>query len=172
VRLRACVSWLTPVASRCGSHRNIRESRAAFWNRGLRPHQQLRDRRARVARRLTRDGSMDWLYLPRFDSAACFVALWGTADNGRWRIAPASLPLASCVDIRKTPSSSRPHTRRRKAPRPSSISCRYPSVRVRPRASFAAIASPVSPRNKHAALLHGGAWGRNSPFGFVIMRGE
>jgi hypothetical protein len=23
-----------------------------------------------------------------------------------------------------------------------------------------------------AALLHGGAWGRNSPFGFVIMRGE
>ena len=34
------------------------------------------------------DGSIDWLCLPRFDSPACFAALLGDADNGRWRIAP------------------------------------------------------------------------------------
>ncbi|MEV4925714.1 glycoside hydrolase family 15 protein [Streptomyces roseoverticillatus] len=36
-----------------------------------------------------RDGSVDWLCLPRFDSAACFAALLGDEDNGHWRLAPA-----------------------------------------------------------------------------------
>ncbi|MGX5208866.1 glycoside hydrolase family 15 protein [Streptomyces violaceus] len=34
------------------------------------------------------DGSVDWLCLPRFDSAACFAKLLGDEDNGYWRISP------------------------------------------------------------------------------------
>ncbi|MFF4361805.1 glycoside hydrolase family 15 protein [Streptomyces sp. NPDC001604] len=35
-----------------------------------------------------RDGSVDWLCLPRFDSPACFAKLLGDKENGHWRIAP------------------------------------------------------------------------------------
>ncbi|MFC8199089.1 glycoside hydrolase family 15 protein [Streptomyces sp. NPDC057298] len=38
-----------------------------------------------------RDGSLDWLCLPRFDSPACFAALLGDENNGRWRIAPVAV---------------------------------------------------------------------------------
>ena len=34
------------------------------------------------------DGSIDWFCAPRFDSAACFAALLGTPDHGRWLLAP------------------------------------------------------------------------------------
>ena len=38
---------------------------------------------------VARDGAIDWLCLPRFDSDACFAALLGDENNGFWRIAPA-----------------------------------------------------------------------------------
>jgi GH15 family glucan-1,4-alpha-glucosidase len=37
---------------------------------------------------VARDGSLDWLCLPRFDSPACFAALLGDPEHGRWLIAP------------------------------------------------------------------------------------
>ena len=38
---------------------------------------------------VSREGAIDWLCLPRFDSAACFTALLGTPEHGRWVLRPA-----------------------------------------------------------------------------------
>ncbi len=43
----------------------------------------------RTAALVGRDGSIDWLCVPRFDSGACFAALLGDRENGRWKIAPS-----------------------------------------------------------------------------------
>ena len=47
-----------------------------------------------------RDGSIDWLCLPRFDSAACFAALLGTRSHGHWQLAPAGGALSSARQYR------------------------------------------------------------------------
>jgi len=44
-----------------------------------------------------RNGSIDWLSFPRFDSPACFAALLGHEKNGRWQIAPAE----PCVAVER-----------------------------------------------------------------------
>jgi GH15 family glucan-1,4-alpha-glucosidase len=45
---------------------------------------------------VSRQGSIDWLCLPRFDSGACFAALLGSPENGRWRIAPCGAVRRIC----------------------------------------------------------------------------
>ncbi len=47
----------------------------------------------RTAALVGKDGSIDWLCFPRFDSGACFAALLGTPEHGRWIIAPKGPPV-------------------------------------------------------------------------------
>ena len=42
-----------------------------------------------------RNGSIDWLCLPRFDSDACFASLLGDEENGYWQIAPSEPVLST-----------------------------------------------------------------------------
>ena len=61
------------------------------------------DRRLQTAALVGRDGSVDWLCFPRFDSASCFAALLGDERHGHWSLAPAG-------DIQSTSRRYRPGT--------------------------------------------------------------
>jgi GH15 family glucan-1,4-alpha-glucosidase len=50
---------------------------------------------SRTAALVGRDGSIDWLCVPRFDSPACFAALVGDEDNGAWALAPRDEVVAT-----------------------------------------------------------------------------
>ena len=50
---------------------------------------------------VSKQGSIDWLCFPHFDSAACFAALLGTADHGRWSISPAEPIRSICRRYRE-----------------------------------------------------------------------
>src|ERR1700690_4151144 len=50
---------------------------------------------------VSKDGSIDWLCWPRFDSGACFAAILGDANNGRWRIAPAAAGADANTRLRR-----------------------------------------------------------------------
>ena len=62
-----------------------------------------------------RDGSVDWLCLPRFDSASCFSALLGDERHGRWLLAPAGEVRAARAATGPGRSCSRPTSRRPRA---------------------------------------------------------
>jgi GH15 family glucan-1,4-alpha-glucosidase len=44
---------------------------------------------------VSREGSVDWCCFPRFDSGACFAAMLGEPENGRWLLAPATTTRAT-----------------------------------------------------------------------------
>jgi len=50
---------------------------------------------------VSKEGSIDWLCWPRFDSGACFAALLGDANNGHWRIAPVAAGADAIARVRR-----------------------------------------------------------------------
>src|ERR1700735_3394761 len=69
------------------------------------------------------DGSIDWLAFPRFDSPACFAALLGTQENGRWVIAPTDASVEIRRRYRPGTLFWEPKSKPSLARRPSSTSC-------------------------------------------------
>ena len=97
----------------------------------------------RSAALISRDGSVDWLCVPRFDSPACFAALLGDDRHGHWSIAPAA--VAEAVDNMDDPPGPKSSPAPRPAgPGPASPSPASPSPpgRASPRPSARASRSP------------------------------
>jgi GH15 family glucan-1,4-alpha-glucosidase len=64
---------------------------------------------------VARDGSSDWLYLPRFDSQTCIPALLGSDEHGRCLVAPSSArkPKMDCRAEERVPHAGSPSGVRR-----------------------------------------------------------
>ncbi len=45
---------------------------------------------SRSAALVSKEGSVDWLCFPRFDSGACFASLLGNQENGHWSLGPVA----------------------------------------------------------------------------------
>ena len=86
----------------------------------------------RSAALISRDGSVDWLCVPRFDSPACFAALLGDDRHGHWSIAPAA--VAEAVDNVGDPPGPKtsPASRPGKSPSSKPLSGKPPSGRLPP----------------------------------------
>jgi GH15 family glucan-1,4-alpha-glucosidase len=86
----------------------------------------------RSAALISRDGSVDWLCVPRFDSPACFAALLGDDRHGHWSIAPAA--VAEAVDNVGDPPGPKtsPASGPGKSPSSKPLSGKPPSGRLPP----------------------------------------
>ena len=73
---------------------------------------------------VSREGSIDWCCFPRFDSGACFAALLGTPEHGRWRSPRSGRSARSRAATGTTRWSSRPSSRPTTASSASPTSCR------------------------------------------------
>ena len=69
---------------------------------------------------VAKNGSIDWLCLPRFDSGSCLAALLGDDENGRWRLGPGRRADAGEKAVPPRNSSWRPRWRPREGQSDSS----------------------------------------------------